>query len=156
MKKATGRRPCEDGDRDSSDSAVSQGTPRHVSHHQKHGRRKKTDSPSEPLQRTNLCQHLQTVSLQNCDRIISCCFKVPTLRWFVMAVLEMRTPGFQFFLPAPFSSLFCLYMLFPVKDAFISEELRLAFTTPSLSVFAVNPKEKRRLKHLFYFKIKGS
>ena len=48
------KRSCEDVDRDWSDAATSQGTPRIARSHQKSGERHRTDSPSDPPGGTNL------------------------------------------------------------------------------------------------------
>ena len=53
----TGRKPCEDGGRDWSDAANSQGTPRIASNHQKLEEAREDASPG-PLERARPCRYL--------------------------------------------------------------------------------------------------
>lgn len=74
------RRPCENGCRDWSDAATSQGVPRIAGTHQRQGMKHETDfsleSGKDP---TLLTPWFQNSSFQNCEQVNFCCFKTSGL-----------------------------------------------------------------------------
>ena len=85
----TGRRPCEDGDRDRGYAATHQGTSGDTNSYQKqeearNGPHPHPPSPGDSRRSTALPVHrFQTSGLQNCERVDFCYLKPPRLWSFV-------------------------------------------------------------------------
>ena len=83
-----GRSPCDDTDRNWSSAATSQGMPRIAGNHQKLWRGKEGFFPRAFRGGTVLLTlWFQISSLQNCERINFCCFKLSKLWYFATAAL---------------------------------------------------------------------